>query len=109
MCEQVAKQVPKEVCRQEERQECYNIPRQVPREECTQVAREQCRDVPRQTEIQECFKVTSEWKSLISFFTSSLIFSLIPRFLENNAARSPRKYPERSARWETIIMFWLTS
>ena len=36
MCEQVAKQVPKEVCRQEERQECYNIPRQVPREECTQ-------------------------------------------------------------------------
>ena len=37
MCEQVAKQVPKEVCRQEERQECYNIPRQVPREECTQV------------------------------------------------------------------------
>ena len=37
VCEQVAKQVPKEVCRQEERQECYNIPRQVPREECTQV------------------------------------------------------------------------
>ena len=26
-----------QVCRQEERQECYNIPREVPRQECNQV------------------------------------------------------------------------
>ena len=32
------KQVPKEVCRQEERQECFDIPRDVARQECTQVS-----------------------------------------------------------------------
>ena len=49
------------------------------------------------------------------FFMSSLIFSLILRCLENNAARSPRRCPERNARWEIInvqvhiIMFYVCS
>ena len=50
--------MPKEECRQVERQECYDIPRQVPREQCNQVARQECTNVPRQQPKEVCNQVS---------------------------------------------------
>ncbi len=45
------------MCRQVEREECYNVPRQVPREECNQVPRQECQNVPKRQPKEVCNQV----------------------------------------------------
>ncbi len=45
------------MCRQVEKQECYDVPRQVPREECNQVPRQECSNVPKRQPKEVCNQV----------------------------------------------------
>ncbi len=54
------------MCRQVEREECYNVPRQVPREECNQVPRQECQNVPKRQPKEVCNQVKTAVRKTMS-------------------------------------------